>query len=840
MPARLLFSLVGGLLLWIAQPGFDVWPAAPAGVALLAIATRGAGARRGALCGFAGGLAYLTPLLSWTGIYVGALPWLALSVLQALYLALLGALSARPSVPRRAYPWLVGAAWVTSEFLRSTTPYGGFPWARLAFGVLDSPVARVAALLGAPGVTFAVAVCGGYLAVAALRAWDRFGPAHPRSGAEGPDRPDDSTGTEGPGGHATTRGPGARRTVALLAPLAAAVAAALAPLLIPLPAPDEAQPRARIVAIQGSVPQAGLDFNAQRRAVLDNHARVTAQAAADLRAYGERAPDLVVWPENASDIDPLRNADAAGVIRDAVADIGAPTLVGAVLSEPVGHVTNAALLYEPSRAEPSQRYDKRHPVPFAEYIPQRSFWRLFSDKVDLVERDFVGGAAVGIIRVPRAGGEPTIAAGANICFEVAYDDLVRDGVTHGANLIVVQTNNATFGLTHESVQQLAISRLRAIEHGRSVVHISNVGVSSMITPDGVAHGWTALFEPAVLTADLPLRAEETLATRLGDWPAMLTTTGTIVLTIGMALAGARRRPRRMGGPDRSRAEDEMPAFARFRQAAPVTPDRVRPPLDKVVVLIPTYNERENLPIITRRIRESVPQCDVLVLEDNSPDGTGEVADGLAAEDPRIQVLHREVKEGLGKAYLAGFEWALERGYDAVVEIDADGSHRPEHLPALLAAAEDADVVIGSRWVPGGSVVNWPAHRKALSVYGNRYISVLLGMPVRDATAGFRVYRTDALRVMGLDQVESHGYCFQTDLTWKAVKAGLTIVEVPIMFVEREIGDSKMSGDIFRESLLNVTSWGVKYRAQQARNLVRRAAARRRKRQWKALDEMRDG
>lgn len=269
----------------------------------------------------------------------------------------------------------------------------------------------------------------------------------------------------------------------------------------------------------------------------------------------------------------------------------------------------------------------------------------------------------------------------------------------------------------------------------------------------------------------------------------------------------------------------MPAFSRFRQAAPTTQNRERPPLDKIVVLIPTYNERENLPLIVRRIRAAVPQCDVLVLEDNSPDGTGEVADALAAQDDHIQVLHRAGKEGLGKAYLAGFDWALERGYDAVVEIDADGSHRPEHLPALLAAAENADVVIGSRWVPGGSVVNWPAHRKALSVYGNLYISILLGMPVRDATAGFRVYRTDALRDMGLDQVESHGYSFQTDLTWKAVKAGLRIVEVPIMFVEREIGDSKMSGDIFRESLVLVTSWGVKYRAQQLADLARRAKRR---------------
>ncbi|MBW3084348.1 Undecaprenyl-phosphate mannosyltransferase [Austwickia sp. TVS 96-490-7B] len=265
----------------------------------------------------------------------------------------------------------------------------------------------------------------------------------------------------------------------------------------------------------------------------------------------------------------------------------------------------------------------------------------------------------------------------------------------------------------------------------------------------------------------------------------------------------------------------MPVFNRLRQVNPQIEDRERHPLNRVLILIPTYNERENLPLIAQRIREAAPQCDILVLEDNSPDGTGEVADQLAAADDKIQVMHRKGKEGLGKAYLAGFEWAMEHGYDAVVEIDADGSHRPEHLPALLAAAENADVVIGSRWVPGGSVVNWPAHRKALSVYGNLYISVLLGMPVRDATAGFRVYRTDALRMMGIENVESHGYFFQTDLTWRAAQAKLKIVEVPITFVEREIGDSKMSGDIFRESLIGVTKRGLAFRAGQAKDAVSR-------------------
>ena len=249
------------------------------------------------------------------------------------------------------------------------------------------------------------------------------------------------------------------------------------------------------------------------------------------------------------------------------------------------------------------------------------------------------------------------------------------------------------------------------------------------------------------------------------------------------------------------------------------PETTRPPIERVAVLIPTYNERDTLPVIVTRLREVVPEADLVVLDDNSPDGTGAVADALAASDHRVSVLHRAGKEGLGAAYLAGFEWALAQGYDAVVEIDADGSHRPEHLPALLAAAADADAVIGSRWVPGGSVVNWPMHRKALSLGGNIYVKVLLGMPVNDATAGFRVYRADALRTMGLDDVASQGYCFQTDLTWRAVRAGLKVVEVPITFVEREVGDSKMSRDVMTESLRLITGWGVRHRADQVRTLV---------------------
>lgn len=250
-------------------------------------------------------------------------------------------------------------------------------------------------------------------------------------------------------------------------------------------------------------------------------------------------------------------------------------------------------------------------------------------------------------------------------------------------------------------------------------------------------------------------------------------------------------------------------------------DTAREPLDRVLVLLPTYNELENLPLIMERIRAAVPDADVLVLDDNSPDGTGELADKMAADDPRVQVLHRTGKEGLGKAYLAGFAWGLERGYDALIEIDADGSHPPEVLPRMLEVAGEADLVIGSRWVPGGAIVNWPKSREIISRGGNLYIRLALGMPVKDATAGYRVYRASALRAMGLGDVSSQGYCFQVDLTWRAVRQGLVVAEVPITFVERQIGASKMDESIVREAMLNVTQWGLAHRVDQVKRLVGR-------------------
>ena len=245
---------------------------------------------------------------------------------------------------------------------------------------------------------------------------------------------------------------------------------------------------------------------------------------------------------------------------------------------------------------------------------------------------------------------------------------------------------------------------------------------------------------------------------------------------------------------------------------------------RVLVCMPTYNERENLPAIAARLHEAVPEADLLVIDDGSPDGTGAVADGLAAAAPYVHVMHRSAKAGLGAAYVAGFRWAQQRGYDAVVEMDADGSHQPEELPRLLAALRHADVVLGSRWVPGGEVRNWPAHRLLLSRGGNAYVRFALGMPTRDATGGYRAYRREVLDALPLAEVASEGYCFQVDLVWQAWRHGFRLIEVPITFVERQRGESKMSQRIVTEALWRVTWWALRSRRRgPARSLPGGAA-----------------
>lgn len=524
--ARLAAALASGVALSLSFPNHDLWYLAPVSVAILALATCGVRARFGALLGFVAGMAGFLPTLSWAAAYLSALPWVALSAVESLYVAAMAAVVAalqagRGGRPHRVRPGVVVAAWMAQEFARSRTPYGGFPWARLAFSQADGPLARYAVLAGAPGVTFAVALLGGLLAAVVHRMRSR-----PTTGSAR------SVGLARVGGRRVLYPAVGAVVLVVLAPVTPVATLAVIG-------------RADIVAVQGDVPEPGLDFNAERRAVLDNHVRGTVAEADRRTREGLPPPDLVVWPENSSDIDPRRNADAAAAIAGAVRAIRAPVLVGTLSEQP--RLENVSQLYLPGGTAPAQTYAKRHPAPFAEYIPNRAFWRIFSTEVDLLRHDFSAGDRVGIFQVPTRSVPPsstgTMAVGDLICFEVAYDDLTADLVAAGAQVVVVQTNNATFGFTAESAQQLAISRIRAIETGRTIVHVSTVGLSGFVTPDGAVHEQTELFEPATRTRIVDLVTGQTPAQRLGEWPDRL---ALLVLTAAAAQALRSRRRSRTG------------------------------------------------------------------------------------------------------------------------------------------------------------------------------------------------------------------------------------------------------------------------------------------------------
>ena len=524
--ARLLLAAASGFVLHLAFPGIDLWPLAPVGVAGLAIATRGVSAKFGALLGFVFGLVFFLRLIPWIGIYVGAFPWIALSVTEAVYLAVMGALLPHAWRARGGVAGLLlasGGLWVAQEAVRGRWPFGGFPWGRLAFSQADAPTAALASIGGAPLVSFAVAVAGTLLAWALVQAWPVL---RARAGR----------GLVLPG-------------LGLVATLAVMGFGALIPL------PTKGDSTTRVAAVQGNVPRAGLEFNAQRRAVLDNHAQTTLDLAARVATGQAEQPDIVLWPENASDIDPYLNADAAAEISAATDTIKAPILLGAVVQGPGRYVSNTGIVWRPGQGAGTgddSTYVKRHPAPFAEYIPYRSFFRHFSTKVDLVSKDFVSGDElrdnpVGVMRMGD------VRVGDVICFEVAYDGLVRDSVRAGATMLAVQTNNATFGYTDESVQQLAQSRLRAVESGRSVVNISTVGVSGIILPDGTVVERSGHYTQEVLEATVPLRSELTIATRVGEWPEWILTALALVLLLGASAGGAVTRWVRRGRPAGSAA-----------------------------------------------------------------------------------------------------------------------------------------------------------------------------------------------------------------------------------------------------------------------------------------------
>jgi apolipoprotein N-acyltransferase len=490
---RLLLALVSGLLGTAAFPPFGIWPLAIVSVAGLSLAVGDQRCRDGAWLGLVFGAGLFGPMLHWTSTYVGSIPWLVLVFSQTWYVAALGA--TLPLVRRLpAGPVLAAALWVAEEALRDRAPFGGFPWGRWAFSQAESPLKWFAPLGGAPLVTFAVALSGVWLAsVVTAPDWRH-------------------------------------RSVNLVA--AVLVVGLGAGLQWPLRPNLTSERTVTIAAIQGDVPDRGLEFNARRRQVLDNHVAQTLALTAQIKAGTVARPDVVLWPENASDIDPTTNSDAAAVIQKATDAVGVPILVGALLDGPgPDHVTNAGIVWMPSTAAdpgPGQRYVKRHPVPFGEYIPLRSIAEKVSSKVSLVERDMVAGKGNGLIT------QTPFPLGDVICFEIAYDSLVNSSVQAGAQLLVVQTNNATFGHSGETYQQLAMTKLRAVEHARTVVQVATSGKSAIIDADGrtVAESGP-LFTPDILVRTVALSDSKTLATRTGagaEW--LLTALGLLGLLAG--------------------------------------------------------------------------------------------------------------------------------------------------------------------------------------------------------------------------------------------------------------------------------------------------------------------
>lgn len=527
MLARAAASAAGGVSLYASFPPRTLWWLALVGFALFGVAVRGQAARAGFGYGLLFGLSYLLPLLVWAGAFVGPVPWVLLATFEALFCGVAGAGVAAVSRWTGA-PVLGAAVWVAVEAARSRLPFGGFPWGKLAFGQPDGPMLPLAALGGSALLSFAVVMSGLGLAQLAYRFVHQMAVGR----ALGTERPMSTEWGAGkvPWVDATLIAP----ALAAVLPLAAGLAAT--PLLVGAEGPGQAG-AITVAVVQGNVPRAGLDFNAQRRAVLDNHAQRTRQLAADLAADTATGrapqPDLVVWPENSSDIDPLRNPDAARVIDDAARRVGAPILVGAVLQPDGRTVENAILRWEPGTGS-TGKYVKRRIQPFGEYIPLRPIARLVSKDVDRVRRDMVRGDQVGVLDV--AGTRVAVAT----CYEIAFDSVVADAVRAGGTMLVVPTNNATFGYTEMTYQQLAMSRVRAVEHSRTVVVAATSGVSAIISPDGAVTRQTSLFTADALVASVPLRTAATLATRIGaavEW---------LVVSVGVAsllLVGWQRRRR---------------------------------------------------------------------------------------------------------------------------------------------------------------------------------------------------------------------------------------------------------------------------------------------------------
>jgi apolipoprotein N-acyltransferase len=505
------------------------------------------------------------------------------------------------------------------------------------------------------------------------------------------------------------------------------------------------------------------------RIVADRHIELHRSLA------GGPSPDLVLWGEGA--LDPAAAADAAtvGAVQEAIATLDTPTTVGAVVNDPTGAQRTSVLAFD-DRGRLVDRYDKVHLVPFGEFVPWRSRLGWIS-AIQQIPVDRLPGSS---IRTIGQSGLPPY--GTPICFENAFPAITRSFVQAGAQFLVVPVNNASYDFTAAADQHLQMSQLRAVETARWVVDAGVSGITAFVDPTGRTTARTELFETAILRGQVRTSTARTPYVRYGD----VVPVACIGCVVVVMMLSARRR-------------------SQVRPAPGPLPAPVRG-----LAVLPTFNERATIEQAVRGVL-AVPGMEVLVVDDASPDGTGAAVEDLSATDHRVRLLSRPAKLGLASAYVAGFEVAIAEGYDVVIEMDSDLSHDPAELPVLLEAAQRHDLVVGSRYIPGGSVSNWGRSRVALSRGGNVYARFMLGLPVHDATSGFRVYRRDLLEQLLTRPFTTDGYGFQIELVMRAHRLGFDVGEAPITFRDRQYGESKLSRGIIAEALWKVTLWGFNLR-----------------------------
>jgi apolipoprotein N-acyltransferase len=746
-----------GALFSLANPTVDAgWVAFVALVPFL-LAFRGAGAKRGTAIGLTFGLVYYGILLGWLRPF-GVIAWLPLVARETLYTTLFA--MAWPLLRRPGHPQLdaVTAAglWTAVDRLRAIWPVGGFTWGGLGYTQHGNPfLLPVASITGVWGITFVVMLVNG-LAVAALAGRARGRPWWGRG-----------------------------------IPVGIAAATVLLPALIPLS--TARGPRLDVAVIQGNVP------SAMAHDLLLRGDTVEANEISLHRTLVSRPPDLVVWPENSLDEDPSRDPTLAANIAAAVRTVGAPTLIGGIRAHGT-RVSNSILAYS-GQGRLVGSYDKVHLVPFGEYVPFPSLFH-WTERYRRGNADFTAGTRIRVFRVAGT------TLGTPICFENTFPDLFRRFVAEGARLMVVSTNDSSFLRSPASSQHVVFSQLRAVETGRWVVHAAVSGESVVVDPRGRIRARTGLFQRTVLRFDVPTSTARTYYTRWGDWFPWACGIGCLA---GLAWSlGRRRRSGRPPAPPAGERASEP------RRDASVSSDRSALPISggadpRVLVVLPTYNEGATISAAVAGVLAVGPNVRVLVVDDDSPDGTGEVVAALAEQEPRVTLVRRNRKAGLAGAYLLGFRRSLEGGYDVTVEMDADLSHRPEDLPAVLAGSGRYDLTIGSRYVPGGQVSNWSRSRLLLSRAGNAYARAVLALPIADATSGFRAFRQPLLEKLVAERTTADGYAFQVELAYRAWQLGFSVGEVPIVFREREHGRSKLSRPIVLEALLKIAQWGVRDR-----------------------------